>query len=53
MLDSTAELVKRVKIAAAEVQTGAEEISKGNLNLSQRTEQQASSSKRRRRRWKR
>ena len=43
MLDSTADLVKRVKTAAAEVQTGAEEISKGNLNLSQRTEQQASS----------
>jgi methyl-accepting chemotaxis protein len=43
MLDTTAELVKRVKVAAAEVQAGAEEISKGNLNLSQRTEQQASS----------
>jgi methyl-accepting chemotaxis protein len=43
MLDTTAELVKRVKGAAAEVQAGAEEISKGNLNLSQRTEQQASS----------
>jgi len=41
MLDTTAELVKRVKVAAAEVQAGAEEISKGNLNLSQRTEQQA------------
>src|SRR5690349_5953096 len=43
MLDTTAELVKRVKVAAAEVQAGAEEISKGNLNLSQRTEEQASS----------
>ena len=43
MLDTTADLVKRVKVAAAEVQAGAEEISKGNLNLSQRTEQQASS----------
>jgi methyl-accepting chemotaxis protein len=43
MLDTTADLVKRVKVAASEVQTGAEEISKGNLNLSQRTEQQASS----------
>jgi len=43
MLDTTTELVKRVKGAAAEVQAGAEEISKGNLNLSQRTEQQASS----------
>jgi len=43
MLDTTSDLVKRVKGAAAEVQAGAEEISKGNLNLSQRTEQQASS----------
>ncbi len=43
LLDTTGDLVKRVKVAAAEVQTGAEEISKGNLNLSQRTEQQASS----------
>ena len=43
MLDSTTELVKRVKTAAAEVQSGAQEISKGNMNLSQRTEEQASS----------
>ncbi|HEU5138278.1 MAG TPA: PAS domain S-box protein, partial [Steroidobacteraceae bacterium] len=43
MLDTTADLVRRVKTAAAEVQSGAEEISKGNVNLSQRTEQQASS----------
>ena len=43
LLESTADLVKRVKVAAAEVQTGAEEISKGNPNLSQRTEEQASS----------
>jgi methyl-accepting chemotaxis protein len=43
LLDSTTELVKRVKNATGEVQQGAEEISKGNLNLSQRTEQQASS----------
>jgi methyl-accepting chemotaxis protein len=43
MLDSTAELVTRVKAASAEVQAGAQEISKGTLNLSQRTEQQASS----------
>ena len=43
LLDSTADLVKRVKNAAAEVQQGAEEISKGNSNLSQRTEEQASS----------
>jgi methyl-accepting chemotaxis protein len=43
LLETTADLVKRVKSAADEVQGGAEEISKGNLNLSQRTEEQASS----------
>jgi methyl-accepting chemotaxis protein len=43
LLESTAELVKRVKVSSSEVQTGAEEISRGNINLSQRTEQQASS----------
>ncbi len=43
MLDSTADLVRRVKVATGEVQQGAEEISKGNTNLSQRTEEQASS----------
>ena len=43
LLESTAELVRRVKIATGEVQQGAEEISKGNTNLSQRTEEQASS----------
>jgi methyl-accepting chemotaxis protein len=43
LLDSTADLVKRVKVAAGEVHQGAEEISKGNSNLSQRTEEQASS----------
>jgi methyl-accepting chemotaxis protein len=43
LLESTAELVKRVKVASGEVQVGAEEISRGNLNLSQRTEEQASS----------
>jgi methyl-accepting chemotaxis protein len=43
LLDSTMELVKRVKTATAEVQTGAQEISRGNTNLSQRTEEQASS----------
>jgi len=42
LLDSTAELVSRVKAATGEVQQGAQEISKGNLNLSQRTEEQAS-----------
>jgi methyl-accepting chemotaxis protein len=43
LLDSTTDLVKRVKAATGEVQQGAEEISRGNLNLSQRTEEQASS----------
>jgi methyl-accepting chemotaxis protein len=43
LLDSTAELVRRVKLATSEVHQGAEEISKGNTNLSQRTEEQASS----------
>jgi len=43
LLDSTMELVKRVKSSTSEVQTGAEEISRGNTNLSQRTEEQASS----------
>ncbi|HTU65720.1 MAG TPA: methyl-accepting chemotaxis protein [Steroidobacteraceae bacterium] len=43
LLDTTTELVKRVKSASSEVHTGAEEISKGNTNLSQRTEEQASS----------
>jgi methyl-accepting chemotaxis protein len=43
LLDSTADLIKRVKAASAEVQTGAQEISRGNSNLSQRTEEQASS----------
>ena len=43
LLDSTADLVRRVKNATAEVRSGAEEISKGNANLSQRTEEQASS----------
>src|SRR6185295_8713445 len=43
LLESTSELVKRVKVASGEVHMGAEEISRGNSNLSQRTEQQASS----------
>ena len=43
LLETTADLVKRVKTATGEVQMGAEEISKGNSNLSQRTEEQASS----------
>jgi methyl-accepting chemotaxis protein len=43
LLESTAEMVRRVKVAAGGVQQGAEEISRGNANLSQRTEEQASS----------
>jgi methyl-accepting chemotaxis protein len=43
LLESTGELVKRVKTATGEVQSGAQEISRGNSNLSQRTEEQASS----------
>ncbi|HMD73304.1 MAG TPA: methyl-accepting chemotaxis protein, partial [Steroidobacteraceae bacterium] len=37
------EVLRRMALAAAEVRTGADEISKGNLDLSQRTEAQASS----------
>jgi methyl-accepting chemotaxis protein len=43
LLDNMAEVVRTIKLAAAEVSTGSEEISKGNQNLSQRTEEQASS----------
>jgi len=43
LLESTSELIKRVKAATAEVHMGAGEIAKGNANLSQRTEEQASS----------
>jgi methyl-accepting chemotaxis protein len=43
LLDSTGDLIRRVKVASGEVQTGAQEISRGNTNLSQRTEEQASS----------
>ena len=43
LLDSTSDLVTRVKAATGEVTVGAEEIAKGNLSLSQRTEEQASS----------
>jgi methyl-accepting chemotaxis protein len=43
LLESTGDLVKRVKNSVSEVRSGAEEISKGNTNLSQRTEEQASS----------
>jgi len=43
MLDSTTVIIRDVKQAAEAVFTSADEIAKGNLNLSQRTEQQASS----------
>jgi methyl-accepting chemotaxis protein len=40
---SVADVIRAMSIAAAEVRTGADEISRGNLDLSQRTEEQASS----------
>ena len=43
LLETTSDLVKRVKAATSQVHSGADEISKGNTNLSQRTEEQASS----------
>jgi methyl-accepting chemotaxis protein len=43
LADNMAEIVAKVKLAAAEVYRGAEEISQGNANLSQRTEEQSSS----------
>src|SRR6201992_81339 len=43
LLESVSEIVSNVKDAASEVLRGAEEISDGNMNLSQRTEQQYSS----------
>lgn len=43
LLDTTTQLITRVKAGAHEVQLGAEEISRGNTDLSQRTEEQASS----------
>jgi methyl-accepting chemotaxis protein len=43
LLESTSDLIKRVKASTSQVHAGAEEISKGNTNLSQRTEEQASS----------
>ena len=43
LADNMSEVVRRVKSAASEVYRGAEEISAGNANLSQRTEQQSSS----------
>jgi methyl-accepting chemotaxis protein len=43
LLEATGDLVNRVKVASGQMQSGAEEISRGNTNLSQRTEEQASS----------
>jgi methyl-accepting chemotaxis protein len=43
LIDSVAGVITDLKRTAGEVQGGADEISRGNMNLSQRTEQQASS----------
>ena len=43
LLDTNGALIQDVKTATSAVTAGAEEIAQGNLNLSQRTEQQASS----------
>jgi len=43
LVDNMMVVIKQIKGAAVEMQTGAEEISRGNINLSQRTEEQASS----------
>lgn len=43
LLESTEQMVVKIKLAADEVQRGAEEISRGNMDLSQRTEEQSSS----------
>jgi methyl-accepting chemotaxis protein len=43
LTSSMADVVSQVKLAAGEVNRGADEISQGNSNLSQRTEEQASS----------
>jgi methyl-accepting chemotaxis protein len=43
ILDGTADILRRVRAAAEEVNRGAYEISQGNADLSERTEQQASS----------
>jgi methyl-accepting chemotaxis protein len=43
LIVSLAGVIRAMSNAAAEVRTGADEISRGNLDLSQRTEQQASS----------
>jgi len=43
LLGSLGEMIAGMSQAAGEVRTGADEISRGNMDLSQRTEQQASS----------
>jgi methyl-accepting chemotaxis protein len=43
LLETNATLVREIQRATAEVSSSADEISKGNLNLSQRTEEQAAS----------
>ena len=43
LLDDTAEMVRNIKAAATTVYHGADEISEGNISLSQRTEEQSSS----------
>ncbi|HUI63046.1 MAG TPA: MCP four helix bundle domain-containing protein, partial [Steroidobacteraceae bacterium] len=43
LLDNTAEVIGGLRTVAGEVQRGADEISAGNANLSQRTEEQSSS----------
>ncbi|MEO0421135.1 MAG: PAS domain-containing protein, partial [Pseudomonadota bacterium] len=43
LLDTYSDVIEQIRIAANEVTSSAEEISKGNVNLAQRTEEQASS----------
>jgi methyl-accepting chemotaxis protein len=43
LLQTMSDLISQIKVAAADVHRGAEEISVGNVNLSQRTEEQAAS----------
>ncbi len=43
LIDNMMDVVSAVQVTSNEVKSGAEEISRGNLDLSQRTEQQASS----------
>ncbi len=43
LIENTAALVQQMHSSSSDVRNGAEEISMGNLNLSQRTEEQASS----------